>query len=139
MSTKAPPVSTTCGEYAVEPSWSPNGRLLVYSGAEVGPTFTIRAITAAGAPQPLPPLSLSRGARRLDFLADGAALVVMRGEIGRGDLWSIELDTGAERRLTSFGGEFAIGDFDVSGDGREIVFDRRADEADIVLIDRAAR
>ena len=126
-------------EYAVDPSWSPDGRLLVYSGAEVGPSFTVKAMTAEGRPQPLPPLTLSRGARRLSFLAGGAALVVMRGEIGHLELWSIEFDTGAERQLTNFAGEFAIGDFDVSADGREIVFDRRADEADIVLIDRHAR
>src|SRR5207247_942246 len=29
-------------EYALDPAWSPDGELLVYSGADVGPTFPLR-------------------------------------------------------------------------------------------------
>ena len=41
------------------------------------------------------------------------------------NFWYIDLDSGARRQLTNFGREFTIRDFDVSADGREIVFDRR--------------
>jgi hypothetical protein len=34
---------------------------------------------------------------------------------------------------------FAIGDFDISRDGREIIFDRTREESDIVLFDLVAR
>ena len=49
--------------------------------------------------------------------------------------WVADLETGRERQLTSLGREFAIGDFDVSADGREIIFDRAREESDIVLLD----
>ena len=41
-----------------------------------------------------------------------------------------------ERQLTALGRGFTIGDFDISPDGRELLFDRSRDESDIVLIER---
>jgi hypothetical protein len=72
-------------------------------------------------------------------LEGGRALVALRGEIGRGDLVQIDLASGTERRLTGFGNDFVVRDFDVSPDGREAVFDRRSDDTDLVLIDRRPR
>jgi hypothetical protein len=46
-------------------------------------------------------------------------------------------NTGTERQLTSLPGNFAIGDFDVSPDGAEIVFDRLQEISSVVLIERA--
>jgi hypothetical protein len=45
-----------------------------------------------------------------------------------------DLKTGAERQLTNFSREFLTTDFDVSLDGREIVFSRQIDNSDVVLI-----
>jgi hypothetical protein len=56
--------------------------------------------------------------------------------MGQGDLWRIDIASGEERRLTDIGRDFAVRDFDVSADGGEVVFDRRADDSDVVLIDR---
>jgi Tol biopolymer transport system component len=125
-------------DYSTDPSWSPDGRFLVYSGAEVGPAFDVRAVTADGRPVELPRIRLSRGARRIGVVEGGAALIVLRGEIGHGDLWRIDLASGEERRLTDIGRDFAVRDFDVSVDGDEVMFDRRADDSDLVLIDRNA-
>src|SRR6185503_2457628 len=55
-------------EYSIDPIWSPSGQFLVYSGADVGTTFSVKAVSADGAPRPLPNLILTRGARRLAFL-----------------------------------------------------------------------
>jgi hypothetical protein len=63
----------------------------------------------------------------------------MRGDISHKEFWVIDLTTGRSRQLTSLGREFALGDFDVSGDGREIVFDRAREESDIVLFERPDR
>ena len=56
-------------EYSTDPIWAPSGEFLVYSGADIGTTFSVKAVSADGAPRPLPKLILTRGARRLAFLA----------------------------------------------------------------------
>ena len=124
-------------EYAVDPVWSPDGDFLVYSGADIGTTFPVKAVTAAAKPYAIPNLTLTRGARRLRFLHGRRALILMRGEIQHKDLWLIDLETGAERQLTKLPPDFNVRDFDVSPDGREIVLERVQEQADIVLIDLA--
>ncbi|MGB9465601.1 MAG: LpqB family beta-propeller domain-containing protein [Candidatus Acidiferrum sp.] len=123
-------------EYSVDPAWAPDGRFVVYSGPDIGTTFTVKAVTAGAAAHPLPALSLTRGARRLAFLPGGQALVVLRGEIQHKNLWLIDLETGAERQLTNLSPDFDIRDFDISPDGREIVLERVQERSDVVLLDR---
>jgi len=126
-------------EYSVDPAWSPGGDFLVYSGADIGTTFPVKAVTADAKPYPIPNLTLTRGARRLRFFDGQRALLVMRGEIQHKNLWLIDLKTGAERQLTNLAPDFNLRDFDVSPDGREIVLERLQDHADVVLIDLARR
>jgi Tol biopolymer transport system component len=124
-------------EHSVDPAWSPDGGIVVFSGADVGTTFPLKAVTAAGDPHRLPQLTLTRGARRVVFLPNGRSLVVMRGELRHKNLWAIDLDTGAERQLTNFAPGFDIRDFDIGPDGREIVVEQVQEHSDIVLIERA--
>ncbi len=122
--------------FALDPVWSASGRFLIYSGADVGTTFPLKAVTADGSPYPLPELVLSRGARRVAFLGGDGALVTLKGDVSHKELWVRDLETGRERQLTALGRGFTIGDFDISPDGRELLFDRSRDESDIVLIER---
>ncbi len=126
-------------EYSIDPVWAPSGQFLVYSGADVGTTFSVKAVNADATPRPLPNLILTRGARRLVFLAKEDALVILKGDVSHKEFWLVNLETGRERQLTSLGREFALGDFDVSADGREIIFDRARDESDIVVFDLPPR
>ena len=126
-------------EYSVDPVWSPSGDFLVYSGADVGTTVPVKAVTAAGTPREIPKLTLTRGASRLRFLLGRTALMALRGEIQHKDLWLVDLGTGAERRLTKLPDDFNARDFDVSPDGREVVLQRAEQHSDIVLIDLAQR
>lgn len=121
--------------YAIDPAWSPDGRFLVYSGRDVGTIFPVKATTADGKPYDMPDLVLTRGGRRLCFLAGRPALIVLKGEIRHKNFWLLDLQSGSRRQLTNFGHGLIIGDFDVSPDGGEIVFDRMQEESDIVIID----
>jgi Tol biopolymer transport system component len=122
-------------EYSTDPIWSPSGRFLIYSGADIGTTFSVKAVNADGTAHDLAKLILTRGARRLAFLGGDDALVVMKGDISHKEFWVVDLNTGQQRQLTNLGREFAIDDFDVSADGREIIFDRAREESDIVLFE----
>jgi Tol biopolymer transport system component/tRNA A-37 threonylcarbamoyl transferase component Bud32 len=135
-------------DYALDPAWAPRGEFLVYSGMDPGTTFPVKAVTAGGEPYSIPELMLSRGgalgitqvgARRLRFLPGQAALVVLRGDIQHKNLWVRDLTTGSWRQLTNLGRDLVIGDFDVSPDGREVVFERVQETSDVMVIDRAAQ
>lgn len=130
-------VSPLAGEYSVDPASSPDGSLVVFSGADVGTTFPLKAVTPQGQAVPLPPVTLSRGARRLVFLPGTRSLVVLRGDISHKNLWAIDLASGRERQLTNFAPGFEISDFDVSPDGKEIVVEQLQDRSEIVLIERS--
>jgi Tol biopolymer transport system component len=125
--------------YAIDPVWSPDGRFLLYSGPDVGPSFQVHAVTPDGSPHALRELTLDRGARRMAFLPGGQTLVVLKGDLTLKNFWSIDLETGRERQLSDLDRGAAIGDFDISADGTEIVFDRSREESDIVLIELPER
>ncbi len=122
-------------DYSVDPAWAPSGSFAVYSGPDIGTTFAVKAVTPEATPHPLPPLTLTRGARHLAFMPGGRALVVLRGGIQHKDLWLIDLDTGAERQLTNFSPQFDIRDFDISPDGHQLVLERVEQHSDVVLLD----
>ncbi|MGH9714882.1 MAG: DNA-binding protein [Candidatus Acidiferrales bacterium] len=126
-------------EYSLDPTWAPDGRFIVYSGPDVGTTFSVKAVSADATEHSLPPLTLTRGARHLAFLPGGGTLVLLRGEIQHKNLWLIDLETGAERQLTNLPPDFDIRDFDISPDGREVVLERAQDLSDVVLLDLSRR
>ena len=122
-------------ESSIDPTWAPDGRFVVYSGPDIGTTFSVKAVTAEGVAYPLPNLRLTRGARRLKFLPGGRRLVFLRGEIQHKDLWVLDLNTGTERQLTNLPPDFDVHDFDVSPDGREVVLQRVQEHSDVMLLD----
>lgn len=131
----AGPPSPLVARFGLNPVWSPDGRMVIYSGPDVGTRFTLAAATAEGAEAPLRDIALPRGARRVRFTSAGSALVVMRGDFRHKDLWRIDLDSGAERPLTALTADFLIRDFDLSADGRELIVERVQEHSDIVLIE----
>jgi WD40 repeat protein len=131
------PIQPLVAEYSVDPVWSPDGSFLVCSGADIGTTFPLRAAARDGRPYPLPTMILTRGARRVAFSPDGQSLVILRGDFDHKDFWLIDLRTGAEHMLAKLPAEFVIGDFDISPDGSEILFDRVEKNSELALIERA--
>ena len=129
------PVPFVRSDYSVDPTWAPDASYVVYSGPDIGTTFSLKAVTPEAASHPLPALTLTRGARHVAFLPGGKALVLLRGDIQHKNLWLIDLRTGAERQLTNLAPEFDIRDFDISPDGREVVLERVQERSDVVLLD----
>ena len=122
-------------EYSVDPAWAPDGRFFIYSGPDIGATFSVKAVATEAAAHPLPSLTLTRGARHVAFLPGGRALVVLRGDIQHKNLWLIDLQTGADRQLTNLGPDFDIHDFDIFPDGHEVVLERVQERSDVVMLD----
>jgi len=122
-------------EPGTHPVWSPDGQFVVYAGVEVGTRFPLKAATADGKPYRIPEITLSRGSSRFSFLPGQRVLVVLEGEFWHKNFWSIDLVTGKRRQLTNFDREYLINDFDISKDGKEIVFGRLKENSDVILID----
>jgi serine/threonine protein kinase/Tol biopolymer transport system component len=131
------PTQPMTTEYSLNPVWSPDGKYLVYSGADVGTRFPLRASAPDGRPYGMASMILTRGARRVAFAPNSGSLVILRGEMAHKNFWLLNPLTGAERQLTDLPSSFVIGDFDVSPDGAEIVFDRLQESSSIALIERA--
>jgi hypothetical protein len=70
------------------------------------------------------------------FFRDSQALVILCCEIAHKNFWLLDLPTGARRILAELPADFVIHDFDVSGNGSEIVFDRLQVNSELALIDR---
>jgi Tol biopolymer transport system component len=129
------PPSRLLNEHSIDPVWSPDGATIVFSGADIGTTFQVKAAAADGSARRFPEMTLSRGARRMVFLGGRPSLVVLRGEISHKNLWLIDVETGTERQLTNFAPGFEVRDFDVSPDGQEVVVEQVQQHADVVLLE----
>ncbi len=121
------------------PTWSPDGRFILYSGAPRARSAPLRAVTPDGAPHPLPPLAVDRVGDSYRFLPDGRRVVVKLGGFRRQDFWLYDLASGERRRLTRLRPGESLRRFDVSPDGRRLVFERVRENSDVVLIELPGR
>jgi Tol biopolymer transport system component len=69
------------------------------------------------------------------FMPDGKSIVILQGQFRAMDFWLVDLDTGERRQLTRLKPGYSVRNFDVSRDGKEILFDRVQENSDIVLIE----
>ncbi len=130
-----PPVRLV-DELSSNPVWSPDGRMIAYSGPQVGVDFPVKAVTPDKTPVPLPELRVRSGGERYRFLPSGKGLVLVQGEFKRLDFWLLDLETGRLRQLTRLQPGSSLKSFDMSPDGKQILFDRLRENSDIVLIER---
>jgi Tol biopolymer transport system component len=117
----------------VNPVWSPHGDLIVYGGPMVGGRVPLLGVKPDGTRVELPDVRAGRGGSHR-FLPDGTGLVYVPYPPSR-DFWLLDLATKKTRQLTHLGDHGKFSAFDITPDGREIVFDRLRDNSDIVLID----
>ncbi len=121
------------------PVWSPDGRFILYSGTSRARSAPLRAVTADGRPFPIPPLMVDRVGDSYRFLPGGRQVVVKLGGFRRQDFWLVDLATGQSRRLTRLRPGDSLHRFDVSTDGKRVVFERVRENSDVVLIELARR
>jgi Tol biopolymer transport system component len=79
-------------------------------------------------------MTVRQGAYR--FLPDRSGVVYLPDLQSR-DFWLLDLATGTRRQLTRFSDRRRLETFDITPDGRRIVFDRHDENSDVVLIDMA--
>jgi serine/threonine protein kinase len=104
-----------------------------------GPTYHLKGVTPEKQPFRVPEITVGAGGNRYRFLPDGKALALIQGHLRHQDFWLLDLATGQLRRLTNLCPGFDTRSFDVSPDGKQILFDRYRENADVVLIDRVRR
>jgi len=121
------------------PVWSPAGDLIVYSGGDVAGNEPLRAVRPDGGPVDMPTIQLRRDGERFRFTPNGKNLVYMQGGFRGQDFWILNLATRQTRQLTHLANLASMRTFDVSPDGKQIVFDRLRNNSDIVLIDLPAK
>jgi serine/threonine protein kinase len=123
------------------PVWSPDGKFVLYSGTPRGRSVPLKAVTPEGKPFALPfgALLVDRLGDSYAFLPDGKSIVVKLGGFRRQDFWLFDIATGKRRKLTQFRPGQSLLRFDVSPDGKRIVFERVRENSDIALIEVPAR
>jgi Tol biopolymer transport system component len=120
---------------ARDPVWSPDGSVIVYAGASQGPYAPLRATRPDGAAVELPAIDMLVGGARARFLPGSERLVYMQGSVSAQDFWILDLETMKTRQLAHLTNSATIRTFDITPDGKQIVFDRLRENSDIVLVD----
>jgi TolB protein len=135
-----PPIRLVSG-VATNPSWSPKGDLILYKGGNVGGQAPLLGVRPDGGGVELPVVETTGADLR--FLPDGSGAVFVRGGLGVPQaFWLLDVSDRTFRRLTEFPADPKLGKlrrFDISSDGKHIIFDRLIDNSDIVLIDLPRR
>ena len=120
---------------ALNPVWSSDGRLIVYAGTNVSTFAPLLAVRPDGTSVELPHISLRRLGEHVRFLPDGKSLIYMQGLLASQDFWLLDLASMKSRPLTKLQNRAAMRTFDITSDGKQIVFDRLRENSQVVMID----
>jgi Tol biopolymer transport system component len=124
------------------PVWSPDDRFIVYSEQHQSGSFDVKTMTPDGEPVVVPAVASLRSRFPLAvgtpyrFMPGGKTLITLQGTAPNQNFFALDLETGEQRQLTSFDlkSGSVVQNFDISPDGKRIVFDRLRNHADVVLM-----
>ena len=125
------PVRLVSGD-VTNPVCSPDGTMIVYGGAVVGGRVPILAVRPNGQPVELRNVLMRLGGGHR-FAPDGTLVYLPRGQSL--DFWRLDLATGDTRAITRLSDQGVLRTFDITPDGKQIVFDRSRQNSDIYLIE----
>jgi Tol biopolymer transport system component len=128
------PVRLLDGE-ARSPVWSPKNDVIVYAVpfAGAGGLDGLRGVRPDGTPVEMPEVRVRLGGAHR-FLRSGAGLVYLPN-IETKDFWFLDFATNKIRQLTNISDRGFLNTFDITPDGKHLVFDRSRQNSDVVLID----
>jgi dipeptidyl aminopeptidase/acylaminoacyl peptidase len=120
---------------AFNPVWSPNGDLIVYARGfgGAGARSVLRGVKPDGTPAQMPEVPVRAGGAHR-FLRNGEGLVYLPN-VETVDFWMVDLTTNKIRQLTHLSDRGFLNTFDITPDGKYLVFDRSRQNSDVVLID----
>lgn len=129
------------------PLWSSDGEYILYSEPLQGSQMRVRAITPRKEPVHLPeiyvpytastPYRFVPGKQELVFMRDVGSAPAPGVGYRTWNFFVADLTTGSERQLTDLKPGYVMQSFDISGDGKQIIFDRFRDNSNIVMMDLA--
>src|SRR6185436_17988713 len=119
----------------VNPIWSPRGDLIVYAGRSAVGQVQLRAMRPDGMAVALPTVSVRPGGYR--FVPDGTGVIYIPF-IHSQEFWRVDLASGRQTLIAHLENRGALGTFDITPDGKSLVFDRSRLNSNVVLIERAA-
>jgi len=129
------PARLTSGA-ASNPVWAPDGSVIVYTGPVVAGTGPLLMIRPDGTPVDAPGIGVRVNTEHYRFVPGRLELVYLTAiSVGVPEnFWILDLATKKTRQLANFDGRLTR-TFDITPDGKQIVFDRLRENSDIVLID----
>ena len=120
---------------AFNPVWSPKSDLIVYAAnfGGAGGRNLLRGVRSDGTAVPMPDVEVRLGGAHR-FLPSGLGLVYLQG-VETKDFWLLDLATNQRRRLTDLSDRGYLNTFDITPDGKFLVFDRSRQNSDVFLIE----
>ncbi len=122
---------------ATNPVCSSDGELILFVGRHVATGQRLFAATPDGTQKKdFPPIWTRPFGERVRFLPDGSGFVYMRGVDPTQEFRYFDLKTGKDIEISALEDSSVMRTFDITPDGKSIVFGRQRANADIVLIQR---